>query len=76
MVLRRTMDAGRHGAAGPAGRDAPEGEGAEGVGRGTRLGCVVGVVAMLVQELGEAGVVRPAVFFEQRRADFGYIDFE
>ena len=33
MVLRGAVHAGRHGAAGPAGRDAPEREGAEGVGR-------------------------------------------
>jgi len=31
----------------------------------------VRVIAVFVQEFGEAGVVRPAVFFEQRRADLG-----
>ena len=71
MVLRRAMDAGWHGAAGPSCRDAPEGEGAEGVGRRAWLGSVMRVVAVLLQELGETGVVLTAVFLEQRRADLG-----
>ena len=76
MVLRRAVDAGGHGAAGPAGRDAPEGEGAEGVGRRAGLGRVVRVEAVFVQELREPFVVRPTVFLEQGRADLGNLDFE
>ena len=76
MVLRGAVDAGWHRAAGPAGRDAPEGEGAEGVGRRAGLRCVMRIEAVFVQELSEAGVIRTAVFLEQGRADLRELDFQ
>ena len=76
MILRGAVDAGRHGAARPAGRDAPERERAEGVGSRAGLRRVVGVVAVLVQEFREAGVIRAAVFLEQGRADPRDLDLE
>ena len=76
MVLRGAVNAGRNRAARPARGDTPEREGSEGVGRRARLGRVVRVVAVLVQEVREAGVIRAAVFVKQRRANLRNLYFE
>ena len=76
MVLRGAVDAGRRGAARPAGRDTSERECAEGVGLRAGLGCVMRIVAVFAQELDEAGVFRAAINFEQRRADRWNLDLD